>query len=102
MRPSAIRLLTLASSAAVALLTATDVDASSRHPRKHHHRQVSGFGQPGFTEPRAVGWTRPAVAPIGQGGDVCPGSGRSFECKVWPPPFDQDPDRKASGSDAGG
>jgi len=24
---------------------------------------------------------------------------RSFECAKWPPPFDEDPDRKASGTD---
>jgi hypothetical protein len=24
---------------------------------------------------------------------------RSFDCKIWPPPFDEDPDRKVSGSD---
>ena len=27
-------------------------------------------------------------------GPVCPGLGRSFDCKLWPPPFDQDPDRR--------
>lgn len=24
---------------------------------------------------------------------------RAFECATWPPPFDEDPDRKASGTD---
>jgi hypothetical protein len=31
-----------------------------------------------------------------QSGDVCPGIGRSFDCKIWPPPFEDDPDRKTS------
>ncbi len=103
MRSYAIRFLTLAISAAVAvpLATATDVEASSRHVRKHqrmsHHQRTGGFN-----ESWARREFRPAAPAWNTGGDVCPGSGRSFECKVWPPPFDQDPDRKASGSDAGG
>jgi len=30
----------------------------------------------------------------------CPGMGRSLDCKVWPPPFDEDHDRKIG--DGGG
>jgi len=101
-RSSVIRLSMLSVCAAVLipLVTATEVEASSRHVRKTHHRlghhQRTGIGFNDFAGMRAA----PAARPVT--GDVCPGSGRSFECKVWPPPFDQDPDRKVSGSDGGG
>ena len=29
------------------------------------------------------------------GSAVCPGGARSFDCKVWPPPAYDDPDRRA-------
>lgn len=97
MRPLAIRLFRFAICAAVMvpLIAAAEGAASRRHPRKHHHyRPVPGFKE---------SWsTRGVPVPSSWGGDVCPGIGRSFECKIWPPPFDQDPDRKVSGSDAGG
>ena len=103
MRAYAIRLLTLAVSAAVVLplMTTTGADASSRHLRKHqrvsHHLRTGGFQE---------SWVRrefrPAAPSWNTGGSVCPGNARSFDCKIWPPPFDDDPDRKASGSDAGG
>ena len=38
-------------------------------------------------------------SPPAQPGSVCPGIARSFDCKIWPPPIDEDPDRKISGSD---
>jgi len=34
------------------------------------------------------------------GGTVCPGIARSFDCKIWPPPAYDDPDR--TGTDGGG
>ena len=81
----------------VCLVAATEAEASSTHPRKHHHhRQVRGFN-----EPWSTGGIR-VVAPPAPVEDVCPGNRRSFDCKVWPPPFDQDPDRRPSGADAGG
>ena len=92
MRPYAIRLLTLAVSAAVvvALLTATDVAASSRHIRKHH----------GWSESWASGEVRP-VAHSYSPGSVCPGISRGIDCRIWPPPFDEDADRN-SGDGGGG
>jgi hypothetical protein len=104
MRPYAPRRLTAAICAiavVVPLVTATDLEASSRHTRKHQ-RMSHHYRTGGFNDFRAGREFRPVVPSWRAGGDVCPGSGRSFECKVWPPPFDQDPDRKASGSDAGG
>jgi hypothetical protein len=62
---------------------------------KKHKRTIArsfGFSHPRFTDQAPV--ARPA-------GGSCRGSGRSFECATWPPPFDEDPDRKASGTDGG-
>ena len=101
-RSSAIRLSMLSVCAVVLapLVTATESDASGRHAGKTHHRmghhQRTGIGFNDFAGMRAAPAARPVTV------DVCPGSGRSFDCKQWPPPFDQDPDRKASGADGGG
>jgi hypothetical protein len=103
MRPYAIRLLTLAVSVAVVvpLLTATDVAASSRHNRKHHARTSLGWNN-ASRRSWAAEQIRPVAPSWSGGGSVCPGLARSFDCKIWPPPFDDDPDRKASGADSGG
>jgi len=85
-------LLTLCATAVVAvpIFTSGEVQAGSRHPhaKKHsrhwHHASQLWFGG------------QPYAAPYVQSGPVCPGIGRSFECKIWPPPFEDDPDRKVS------
>src|ERR1700730_8221162 len=101
MRPYAIRFLTLTvcATALIPMVTVTEGEASSRHVRKHQsisHLRVS----PGFRRAWATGEVRP-VTPSYSRGTVCPGIGRSFECKIWPPPIDEDPARKASGTDGG-
>jgi hypothetical protein len=105
MRPYAIRVLTLAiyaTAAVVPVITATDSEAGSHHGHvRKHHRMSHAPVNRGFTNSWAGREFRPAAPAWGATVDVCPGSGRSFECKVWPPPFDQDPDRKASGADGG-
>jgi hypothetical protein len=81
-------------------IATTTAEASSRHTRKHHQR--IGYHQRmsvGFNDLRSTGAFVPVARPTE---DVCPGNRRSFDCKVWPPPFDQDPDRRISGSDGGG
>ena len=83
----AIRLLTLAASAAVVLTVpaVAPAKASHQHVKKHKHwRHAARSGwYPGQMQP-AVRTTEP----------ICPGIGRSFECKIWPPPYADDPDRK--------
>jgi hypothetical protein len=101
MRPTAIRFLTLTicATAVIPLVTVTEGEASSRHVHKHQsisHQRVS----PGLRRAWAAEEIRP-VAPAYNRGTVCPGLGRSFDCAVWPPPYDEDPDRKTSGSDGG-
>lgn len=95
MRPLTTRHLVLAvcATAVVSVVTATGADAGGRHAKKHHHRMDIGFND--------VRGARASATTYNRGGPVCPGLARSFDCAVWPPPFDEDPDRKQSGSDGG-
>src|SRR5579871_3689841 len=99
MRNSAIRLLTLALTTTMLAGAATigPAEASAHHgkPIKRHQARHPVYSR----YPIADQAWRGRV--FNQPGDVCPGSGRSFECKIWPPPMDQDPDRKMSGTDGG-
>ena len=86
MTRSAIQLLALTICATtLAGAPAQSGTSHSKHIKKHAFRTVR------------PAW--PGVSPPAQSGPVCPGMGRSFDCKIWPPPFDEDPDRKTSGSD---
>jgi hypothetical protein len=97
----AIRLLTLAiygtALLVVPMVTPAKAETSSSRHIKKHKRQKS----PGFGDPRSAGQAWPVTRPSSQGGGVCPGNARSFECGTWPPPMYDDPDRKVSGSDGG-
>jgi hypothetical protein len=74
----------------VPLLASGEAEAGHGHPAKKHARHWRHADRPWFGEqPRYV-------APYAGSGPVCPGIGRSFECKIWPPPFEDDPDRKVS------
>jgi hypothetical protein len=94
MRPHAIRLLTLAiytTAMAVLMVTVDEGEASSRHIRKHHALQSHSFRNSWAAG--ELGTSAPSYTPEG---NVCPGSARSFDCKIWPPPIDDDPDRNAT------
>jgi len=99
MRPYAIRPLTLAVCAAagvvVPVLTAAEGEASSRHVNKHYLRM-----SPGWAEPLAAREVRIAPRPYSFAGGACPGMARSVDCKVWPPPLEDDADRRSG--DGGG
>ena len=101
MRPTPIRLLTLTIAATVLvipLIAATASDAGSRHLRTHHQFKGHAARHVRFHETFArdeVGpVTRPAFA-----GDPCQGASRSFDCKIWPPPIEFDPDRRNPAGD---
>ena|SRR5579863_7338249 len=102
MRPYAIRLLTLAICATavivIPVVTADQADAGSRHVRKHHQRTHLGWND-SLRRSWAAGEVRPVALSWSQGSDICAGAARSFHCKMWPPPIDDDPDRK--GTDGG-
>jgi hypothetical protein len=90
----AIRLSILATcaTAVVAIPTVTPAQASGKHmhTRKHHQHWQHHYG--------AQAWPMGPPQPVARSysGEVCPGIGRSFDCKIWPPPFADDPDRKTS------
>src|SRR5882724_2780633 len=97
----AIRLLTLAMYATalvvVPMVTPAKAETSSSKHIKKHKKQRS----PGFRDPWSADQAWPVTRPSGQGGGVCPGNARSFECGTWPPPMYDDPDRKVSATDGG-
>jgi hypothetical protein len=49
------------------------------------------------SEPWYVGQAQAFVPPYSQAGPVCPGNARGIDCRVWPPPIEDDPDRKRAG-----
>jgi hypothetical protein len=92
----AIRLLTLAICvtalvAAPMVIPAKAETSSSRHIKKHKKQR-----SPGFNNPWSAGQAWPVTRPSSQAGGVCPGIARGFECRTWPPPMEDDPDRKVS------
>ena len=93
----AIRLsmLTICATALMLVPSVTPVEAKAqktgtvrthRHLARHHRQWRPQMGD---------GW-QAQPAPRSYSGEVCPGIARSFDCKIWPPPFEDDPDRKAS------
>jgi hypothetical protein len=99
----AIRVLTLAIYAAplmvVPMVTPAKAGASSgKHLKKHKRNVRSG---PGFGDPWSAGRARPVIVPSSPSGPVCPGNARGIDCRTWPPPMEDDPDRKAPGTDGG-
>ena len=86
---------------AMASMVATSAEASSRHIKKHHQQMSHHYRNSyGFNDVGATGAIAPVAAPSFRR-TVCPGMGRSFDRGAWPPPFDEDPDRKVSGSGGG-
>jgi hypothetical protein len=81
-------------------VTVTGAEASSQHVRKHHHG-VSLVHRSAFRGSWVPGEVRTMAPPPRRAGAVCPGSGRAIDCSVWPPPIDEDPDRRATSSDGG-
>lgn len=91
----ATRLLTLAvyttALVVVPMVTPAKAATSSTRHMKHKKKIRSGFG-----DSWSAGQARPYTPPP-SGGDVCPGNARSFDCKIWPPPMYDDPDRRPPG-----
>jgi hypothetical protein len=90
----AIQLSTLAicATALVLVPAVTPAEATAKgHIKKHRTHWQSGHHHHRF-----VGEARPVMGPAIDPGPICPGTGRSFECKIWPPPYADDPDRKTS------
>ncbi len=98
MRKLAIRfsVLIIGATALVAMLAIapTQAKTASQHMHHKHMNRHASHWRPHYGR----AWYGYPAAPMvrSYSGDVCPGIGRSFECKIWPPPFEDDPDRKTN------
>jgi hypothetical protein len=94
----AIRLLTLAAYATtlavVPMVTPAKAETSSSKHLKKYKKQKS----PGIGDPRSPGQAGSFTRPSSQI-DVCPGNARGIDCKTWPPPMYEDPDRRNGSAD---
>jgi hypothetical protein len=93
----AIRLSALAvcATALAVIPVVMPAEAGMRHARHFmkHHKVHKRWG---VVRPWTAGPAAPIAGQYNWPSPVCPGSGRSFECRIWPPPYDEDPDRKVS------
>ena len=94
----ATRLLTLimyaTSLPAISMITSAQAETSnSKYIKQQHRKNIQT--SPGFREAYGQAW--PVTGPYIQAGPVCPGIARGIDCRIWPPPIDEDPDRKRAG-----
>jgi hypothetical protein len=98
----AIGLLTLGmyatTLAVVPVVTPAEAATNSKHKK---HQRTAQRRPAAIRDSWAAGQAWPVARPSSPAGGVCPGLARSFDCKIWPPPFEDDPDRRVSGSDGG-
>ena len=87
----AIGTTALATAPVIAPAHAEGSPSHMHHMKKHHRHWRHQTGGAWYGYP-----AQPMAGSYGQSDWVCPGIGRSFECKVWPPPFEDDPDRETS------
>ena len=101
MRILAIPLPLLAAVVALAAVPAITpaVAKASRHIHHKHHMHMKKHGWY-RTHPHRGAWIGPAAQPMvrygGPSEPICPGVGHSFDCKIWPPPYADDPDRRTT------
>ena len=90
----AIRLsmLTVCATALVVIPAGTPAEAAGKHMHVKKHKW---HGQH-FGAAWSVGPAPPTAGYYAPSEPVCPAIGKSFDCKIWPPPFADDPDRKTS------
>lgn len=89
----------ICASAFVAVPAVTPVQAkeiskkTSRHMHmaKHRWHRMHHYGRAWPS-----GEMRPVTGYYNQPGPICPQVGHSFDCKIWPPPYEDDPDRKTT------
>ena len=75
----------------VPAVTPAKAETGRKHTHiKYHKRHWGHYAGGDWQGPPVVGAYRQDDGP------VCPGIGRSFDCKIWPPPYADDPDRKTS------
>ena len=74
----------------VPAVTPAKAETGRKHTHIKYHKRHWGHRVGGAWQ------VQPVVGSYSQDGPVCPGIGRSFDCKIWPPPYADDPDRKTS------
>jgi hypothetical protein len=98
MRKLAIRLLVLTVGVTALLVipavTPAEAKTTSRHVhmKKHRWHRAHHDGRAWYGAP-----AQPSAGYYSQPGPICPAIGKSFDCKIWPPPYEDDPDRKVRG-----
>jgi hypothetical protein len=92
-----IRLSMLTLATIVLVSAVTPVAAKTGHSRHGHikkHQPHWRHHYYGAAWP--VGPMRPVAGSYAPSEPICPAIGKSFDCKIWPPPYADDPDRKTS------
>jgi hypothetical protein len=72
---------------------------SSKHVKQQHRKNIQRSH--GVSDTWSANQAWPGTGLSSQAGPVCPGIARSIDCRIWPPPFDEDPDRKRGGGGGG-
>jgi hypothetical protein len=99
-----IRLLTLVVYATplpgISMITAAQAETSgSKHIKQQHRKNIRR--SPGVSDTWSASQAWSGTGLSSQAGPVCPGIARSIDCRIWPPPIDEDPDRKRGGGGGG-
>jgi hypothetical protein len=90
----------IGATALVIVAGVTPARAATGHG-EHVKKHARAFAwSPGSGDPRSAGQVAPAARPSGRAGAGCPGLARSFDCATWPPPIEEDADRRSG--DGGG
>jgi hypothetical protein len=90
----AIRLSVITICATALLVVPSVAPAEASH--KHTHMNKQRWHRHHYGAAWSLGPVRPTMGSYAPSEPVCPGIGRSFDCKIWPPPYADDPDRKTS------
>lgn len=92
----AIRLSILITCATALVIVPTIAPANAEAAQRHTHIKKHRWHRQHLGAAWAVGQSRPAGGYYAPSEPICPAIGKSFDCKIWPPPFADDPDRKTS------
>lgn len=98
--PMSIKILS-----AVAVVTAAFAVPAFAQQQHHHHVRAASYHGPAYAAFRGAYNRLPMNESYDlegiRAGPVCPGIARSIDCSIWPPPIDEDPDRKRGGGGGG-
>jgi hypothetical protein len=70
---------------------------SNKHIKQQHRKNIQRSARVIDAWPASrQAW--PVTGLYNQAGPVCPGIARGIDCRIWPPPISEDPDRKRGSS----